>query len=837
MDWKDKEAELFAKEEKAGKGRRREEVPPRQATQADAGWRAGETPAAPPRQATPADAGWRAGETPAAPPRQATQADAGWRAGETPAAPPRQATQADAGWRAGEAPAAPPRQATQADAGWRAGEAPAAPVRQATVADMGWRNVEDMLDPGNVMNRATANAYARIEDFQAAVGQLSELVSSTETRYPVKRTLSKDGGESAILLCAAPDGRDVVAKVYYEPVNGAGSSISARTKVLEYMATEEGQKYTLAVSDIGLVELGGSRYYFEIMPYCKEGDLTHDKAFSFQEVVEIADYLNEALHSMHTAGILHRDIKPANLYRLNGRIVIGDFGVAKLAKAGVTRHTAGTDGYRAPESVLAVTAGESAFYFDEKSDYYSLGVTLGSLYEGHFVYDGMNAAMITVAVRQGRLPLTRTDPGREQLENLLNGLCRYDSRYRFGYEDVRRWVLDPNYTGGIVEDEWPKAFRMLNEDYRDEKSLFEGITKDAAHWDEGKELLYSKYFENFFISFRTDLARAAQLADENWRTSDRDKGLSEFLKVLFAPGPIVWRGYTFNGLQELADKMSSTQTPAAYGEILQKRCVSHWLANTEGIQTDAKTTALVDDIEKKSLQEPELACFWFGCSFAAHKTLRICGRTVSTVDDLLRVFFDTPRDFYLNGCYEKLMNRGEGANLYGFLYSFGFQDIIEAQWGAAANCDEFNKACILLGMLDTITVKSGADPGPLRRFFLQCGPIGIAVCVKRLIERGGDPVYQGLDADGKQIMAQIAGFRPAAAESVSELFRAYTPLVEMAGRFQALLADNPYCVSTGIYESRGVLCTNLVGCFAFRIFGRTAPLGFHAQIDSAQGGN
>ena len=37
-------------------------------------------------------------------------------------------------------------------------------------------------------------------------------------------------------------------------------------------------------------------------------------------------------------------------------------------------------------------------FFDEKSDYYSLGVTLGSLYEGHFVYEGMNAAMITVAV-------------------------------------------------------------------------------------------------------------------------------------------------------------------------------------------------------------------------------------------------------------------------------------------------------------------------------------------------------------------------------------------------------------------------------------------------------
>lgn len=732
-----------------------------------------------------------------------------------------------------KAPAASPRQATQADAGWRN----RAPSRQVTKVDEGWRNtVEDMLDPGNVMNKATANAYARIEDFQAAVGQLPQLVSTTGAKYLVKRTLSKDGGESAILLCAAPDGRDVVAKVYHEPVNSAGSSISARTKVLEYMATEEGQKYTLAVSEIGLVELGGSRYYFEIMPYCREGDLTHDQAFSFDELVELAAYLNEALHSMHTAGILHRDIKPANLYRLDGRIVIGDFGVAKLAKAGVTRHTAGTDGYRAPESVLAVSSGESAFFFDEKSDYYSLGVTLGSLYEGRFVYEGMNAAMITVAVRQGRLPLTRTDPDRERLENLLNGLCRYDSRYRFGYEDVRRWLLDPNYTGGIEEDEWPRAFRMLNEEYRDEKSLFEGITKDAAHWNEGKEMLYTRFFEMFFISFRTDLARAAQVADESWRTSDRDKGLSVFLKALFAPGPIVWRGYTFRGLQELAEKMAVTQTPTAYGEILQKHCVSHWLANTEGIQTDEKTAALVDAIEKKAAQEPELACYWFGCSFAAHKTLKLYGRRVSTVADLLQVLFESPRDFYLKGGYEKLLNRQKGADLYGFLYSFGYQDVIEAQWAAAAQCDEFNKACILLGLLDDIAVKAGADPGTLRRFFVQYSPIGIAVYTKQLVERDGNPVYRGLNAEGKQIISKIARFRPAAGKSVDELFRAYTPLVELVKRFQTILVDNPYCIAAGIHEGGGVLCTNLVGCFAFRIFGRTAPLGFHAQIESAKGG-
>ena len=764
-------------------------------------------------------------------------------AGQHPSAPLRQATQADAGWRAAAAPSTPPRQDTQVDEGWRAGTVSSAPAYQATKADAGWRSrtapadaAEDAPTPGSVMSWSAANAYARIEDFQEAVGRLPELVSSEGIRYPVKRTLSKDGGESAILLCTGPDGKDVVAKVYYEPVDSEDFSITARTQVLEYMDTDDGQKYTLAVSEFGVVELGGCRYFFEIMPYCEEGDLTHDPAYSFEEIVRTVDYLNEALHSMHSAGILHRDIKPANLYHLDGRIVIGDFGVAKLAKAGVTRHTAGTDGYRAPESVLAVSAEDSAFFFDEKCDYYSLGVTLGSLYEGRFVYEGMDAKMMTSAYLKGRLPLTRTDPRREELENLLKGLCRYDSHYRFGYEDVRRWLLDHNYTGGIAEDEWPKASRILNEEDRDERSLFEGITRDAAHWDEGKDLLYSKYFENFFMSFRTDLARAAQRADEEWRTRDRDKGLSVFLKALFAPGPIVWRGYTFSGLQELAEKMAVTRTPAAYGEILRKRCVSHWLSRTEGIQADERTIALVDAIEKKSLQEPELACYWFGSSFAAERMLQICGRTVSTVDELMQAMFGAPREFYLSGAYEKLMDRDIGADLYGFLYSFGYQNIIENQWAEAEKCDEFNKACVLLGLLDIIAVKAGADPGVLRRFFVRYGPIGIAVCTRELVGRK-EPVYRGLDADGKQILSRIDKFRPAAGESVNELFRAYTPLVDLVKRFQIILVDNPFCVSAGVYDGDGVLCTNLVGCFAFRIFGRAAPLGFHAQIESARGGD
>ena len=796
----------------------------RKATQIDEGWR--NAPTGP--KATEVDAGWRGNSS--QPGRMATQVDEGWR--NVPTGP--KATEVDAGWR-GNFPQLG-RMATQVDEGWR--NQGSRGGHQATVVDEGWRNAAaEMLDPANLMNKATANHFATLGEFQEAVEKLPQLTSSTNQVYHVKRTISTSGGESIVLLCSDPDGKDVVAKVYYESVNSAGSSISARTRVLEYMGTEEGQKYTLAVSDIGLVEFGDSRYYFEITPYVADGDISHEGPLSFDEICGLTMELNEAINSIHQFGLLHRDIKPNNIYKLNGHVVLGDFGVAKVVesgKANVTRTLVGTDGYTAPELRLGLT-DSPAFIYDSKSDYYSLGVTLGSLFEGHFVYDQMSEAMILVSVRNGRLPLTRVDPQRELLENLLNGLCKFDPQYRFGYEDVKQWLVDHNYTGGIAEEAWPKAFRMLGDEYRDEKSMFLGITKDEEHWNEGKNMLYRKFFENFFMSFRTDLARAAQVADELYRGDDGDKGLAIFPKTLFAPGAIVWKGNTYQSLQELGGKMVVAATPAAYGELLQKHCISHWLAHTEGIHVEEDTKNLVDEIEALSATEPEIACYWFGNSFAAEKQLTICGKTVSTISQLLEALLDTPMLFYQGDGLQKMYDRKGGADFYGFLFSFGFRDIVEASWEHLAECDMFHKVILLLSMLDNIAGKAVVPQEPLRNFFVKYGPLGIATYTRYLLTEGQN-VYTPLDADGKQAISQIVHFPTPGPGSIDELFRAYTPLVEYVDKFRRLLIDNPFCIVTGVYESKGILCTNLAGCFAFPIFERMAPLGFHAFLSTAKGG-
>lgn len=107
-------------------------------------------------------------------------------------------------------------------------------------------------------------------------------------------------------------------------------------------------------------------------------------AQALKAVLEICD----ALAYAHRHGTIHRDIKPANIMLdPQGRAVLMDFGIVKIV--GSTTHTAagavvGTARYMSPE----VIRGEP---LDERSDLYSLGVTLFEMVSGEPPFDARTA--------------------------------------------------------------------------------------------------------------------------------------------------------------------------------------------------------------------------------------------------------------------------------------------------------------------------------------------------------------------------------------------------------------------------------------------------------------
>ncbi|MGC4034036.1 MAG: serine/threonine-protein kinase [Tepidisphaeraceae bacterium] len=99
----------------------------------------------------------------------------------------------------------------------------------------------------------------------------------------------------------------------------------------------------------------------------------------YQSVARLGLQAAEALHHAHHAGIVHRDIKPANLLLDNDAgLWITDFGLAQFyaAENNLTQSSdrPGTLRYMSPEQ-----ASGSAVVLDQRTDVYSLGVTLYEL--------------------------------------------------------------------------------------------------------------------------------------------------------------------------------------------------------------------------------------------------------------------------------------------------------------------------------------------------------------------------------------------------------------------------------------------------------------------------
>jgi len=97
------------------------------------------------------------------------------------------------------------------------------------------------------------------------------------------------------------------------------------------------------------------------------------RPFSLDEVAYILQPVCSALNYAHENGVYHCDVKPANiLLHVDGRVLLTDFGVARLA---TERVGGGTPQYMAPEQFSSgkVTA---------QSDIYALGVTIYEMFTG-----------------------------------------------------------------------------------------------------------------------------------------------------------------------------------------------------------------------------------------------------------------------------------------------------------------------------------------------------------------------------------------------------------------------------------------------------------------------
>ena len=165
-----------------------------------------------------------------------------------------------------------------------------------------------------------------------------------------------------------------------------------------------------------------------------------------KEAVGISIQIAQGMEAAHDNHIIHRDIKPQNIIiSRDGKVKVTDFGIAKATNSNtITSNAMGSVHYLSPEQARGG-------YSDEKSDIYSLGVTLYEMLSGKVPFAGDNTVSVALLHIQGEaMPLRELDPSIPVSVDKIVMKCmqkRPERRYHSASElimDLKRAITNPD---------------------------------------------------------------------------------------------------------------------------------------------------------------------------------------------------------------------------------------------------------------------------------------------------------------------------------------------------------------------------------------------------------
>lgn len=172
----------------------------------------------------------------------------------------------------------------------------------------------------------------------------------------------------------------------------------------------------------------------------RKGRLSH------KEVISIAIQMCTGIGVAHAADIIHRDIKPQNIIISNdGKVKVTDFGIAKATTSNtVSSNAMGSVHYTSPEQARGG-------FSDQRSDIYSLGITLYEMVTGQVPFDGDSTVSVAIKHLQEEItPPSKLVPDIPySMEQIILKCTQKNSERRYKntdelIHDMKRSLVDPD---------------------------------------------------------------------------------------------------------------------------------------------------------------------------------------------------------------------------------------------------------------------------------------------------------------------------------------------------------------------------------------------------------
>lgn len=543
--------------------------------------------------------------------------------------------------------------------------------------------------------------------------------------------------------------------------------------------------------------------------------------------------LSQAINLLHTEfGIVHRDVKPSNVYLYDKQIALGDYGSAR-SLSGIDNRTTNTEtrsnGY---------TPGHGRMV-DPRNDWYSFGYTIWTLYEGnvHPLQDLVDHDMFFEFQEAGQ-PAEFTHPDDATLGNLLQGLTFELANKRFGYEEIKDWIADPDHfyrqlpTFDFKSGHAPYEF--VGRLYTDPVSLARGL---ASHWDEAKQRMQQwqlerqmrKWNEN---DLETKIHEITEAKAKGGEKPNYDFNLACVIYEMSGGKIISWRGEDVSlgtGKNDLPARIATmTDTDidryavksgldgtASMG-VLPSGFLSYVLSrqgeHDEAVANIARNIKAIEDLAASSNDPHFAACLLKG--FLTFDELE----THAAAQQEIKRLIGNPRAFFAT------CSTSRAADEFFLLFAgdVSMDAIIkargDAQSGGSIDVD------VVLDFMDRVA----DNKAPVRAFYRKYGNMAGWIWLSE-----HTALYEALPGSaGESAIVNLRGLSPSAQASVASLMQAGSNIRIEGSKLRADMEATPVPYVNG-WQTRDVLLTRpltLNALFCAEARGEAVPRGYVAEL-------